>query len=110
MIAFHIRRAIALIAALCLLLLSLPALADETSDAEASGSGTQDGIDKAFNIGFDVLVLRPLGAVALVGGAALFVPAVIFTAPGGSEGVKDSLDIFVQTPWRDLAERPLGDI
>lgn len=107
---FEVRRAIALFAALCLLLLSVPALAQDNGDTESPASSGQSSVDNAFDIGFDILVLRPLGVVGLAAGAVLFVPAIIFSAPGGSEGVKDSLDIFIETPWRDLVERPIGDI
>lgn len=110
MIAFQFRRTTALLGVLCLLAFSSPAWADDDVDAEGSTSGAQEQLDTAFDVGFDLLVLRPLSAFGLAAGAVLFVPAVIFTAPGGSEGVKDSLDVFVETPWRDLADRPLGDI
>ncbi len=110
MSCLHIRRFTALFAVLCLFSFSVPAFADESEATEDSGSSSQATMNQAFDIGLDVLVLRPLGTVGLAAGAVLFVPAVIFSAPGGSEGVKDSLDIFIQTPWRDLFERPLGDI
>ena len=105
----HIRSAIALIGLLSLITVSMPALADEGTDTESVEQSSQARVDSAFEIGLDLVVLRPLGLVALAGGVGLFVPAVILTAPGGSEGVTDSVDIFVVTPWRDLFDRPLGD-
>ena len=108
---FQLRRVTAVLVALCLLLFSVPAWSEDEADiADEEGSSSQEQIDTAFDMGFDLLVLRPLSAFGLAAGTVLFVPAVIFTAPGGSEGVKDSLDVFVETPWRDLADRPLGDI
>ncbi len=104
-----VRSAIALLGLLCLTTVSIPTLADESTDTASAEQSSQTRIDSVFETGFDLVVLRPLGLVGLVGGACLFVPAVILTAPGGSEGVTDSVDIFLKTPWRDLVERPVGD-
>ena len=106
----HLRSTIALLGLLCLTTVSIPTLADESTDTESVEQSSQTRIDSVFDTGFDLVVLRPPGLVGLVGGVFLFVPAVILTAPGGSEGVTDSVDIFVTTPWRDLFDRPLGDI
>lgn len=55
---------------------------------------------------FDVVVLRTLGAVQTVVGAALFVVAGPLSAPGG--GWNEAWDVFVGTPFEDTFQRPLG--
>ena len=89
---------------------AIPGLAEESTETESAVALKQSSLDSAFDMGFDVIILRPAGVVGLVAGVGLFLPAVILTAPGGTEGVTDSVDIFLATPWRDLFERPLGDI
>ncbi len=59
--------------------------------------------------GFDVVILRPLGLVAMAVGAAAFVPVALLTAPMGREGVEPALKIFVTGPAKDVFRRPLGD-
>ena len=104
-----LRSAVVLFVTLFLVFAALPVSAQDSDETESEAS-KQASLNSAFDTGFDLIILRPLGVVALAGGAGLFVPAVIFTAPGGSEGVNDSVDIFLTTPWRDLVDRPLGDI
>ena len=116
---FHLRLRIsefgmvaAMILVCALFIGSRPALADagsglEDPDPTAEGNGR---METGFNKGFDVLIMRPLGAAALVTGAVFFVPAVLLSAPGGREGIDDAYDVLVKTPWSDVAERPLGDL
>jgi hypothetical protein len=59
--------------------------------------------------GFDVVILRPLGLVAMATGAVLFVPAVLLTAPNGLDSVQTALKIFVTEPAKSVFQRPLGD-
>ena len=106
---FDTRSVIALLFLFCSITVTIPALADEATDTESAEPSNQATVNSVFDTGFDLVILRPLGLVGLAGGAGLFVPAVILTAPGGSEGVTDSVDIFLRTPWRDLVDRPLGD-
>ena len=58
---------------------------------------------------FDVLLLRPLSLPVAGVGAALFVPAVVMTAPGGKRPLSEALEHFVLVPGRYLATRPLGE-
>jgi len=58
---------------------------------------------------FDVVILRPLGFALLAVGSAMFVPAVIVTAPGGRDHIDGALEFFVINPYRETFERPLGD-
>ena len=62
-----------------------------------------------FDIGVDLLIIRPLAGVTLAAGAALFIPAVIMTSPNGKEGIKDAYDRFVREPGEYFASRPLGE-
>ena len=61
------------------------------------------------NVGFDVVVLRPLGLVATAVGAVLFVPAALLTAPNGRDGVDTALKFFIIEPAKSVFQRPLGD-
>ncbi len=58
---------------------------------------------------FDVVLLRPLGLLRLVIGAAFFVPAAVVASPGGFDSIEEALELFVLVPAEDLLERPLGD-
>ena len=60
-------------------------------------------------VGFDVVVLRPLGLVATAVGAVLFVPAALLTAPNGRDGVDTALKFFIIEPAKSVFQRPLGD-
>jgi hypothetical protein len=68
-----------------------------------------DGLRHNTNVGVDLLIIRPLSAVSLAAGAALFVPAAILTAPNGTESMKDAYDRFVREPGEYFYSRPLGD-
>jgi len=61
-----------------------------------------------FDQVFDVMVLRPLDAAALLGGGVLMVPATALGAIGGKEVVQDSWDLLILTSWENLVDRPLG--
>lgn len=60
-------------------------------------------------IGFDVLVLRPLGAVATAVGAVLFVPAALLAAPNGSEALQEARETFITVPAESVYKRRLGE-
>ena len=64
----------------------------------------------AFDKAFDVLILRPLDAAAVVAGVGLMIPASVFGLMGGMEVVEDSWDILVLTNWESLVDRPLGEL
>ncbi|MCH7869953.1 MAG: hypothetical protein IH881_19840 [Myxococcales bacterium] len=57
---------------------------------------------------FDAVVLRPVGAVATLGGFVLFVASVPFVAPAGR--IATAWDIFVYASYDDTFVRPLGEI
>lgn len=56
---------------------------------------------------FDVVLLRPLSAVATIVGVPFFVASVPFVAPAGE--IMTSLDVFVLAPADYTIKRPLGD-
>ena len=58
----------------------------------------------------DVILLRPMGAVATAGGVAFFVLSSPLTAVSTATDFQTSWDIFVQAPWDFTVERPLGDL
>ena len=57
---------------------------------------------------FDLLVLRPTEAISVVFGGILLLPAVLASAPGGTEGIDNAYDLFLRTPWENLTRRPVG--
>jgi hypothetical protein len=106
------------------LLLSAPASAQEAGGPEGASqerarlesggleSGGGFGGDRALRVAdetFDVLCLRTSGFVTTLIGAAAFVPAVMMTAPGGLEPIREAFDHFVLTPGRYTFTRPLGE-
>jgi hypothetical protein len=58
---------------------------------------------------FDLIVLRPLGLVAVVVGGAAFPPAAGLTAANGRDGIQAALQLFVIGPAKNVFLRPLGD-
>jgi hypothetical protein len=68
-----------------------------------------DSAVRNFDITVDLILIRPLAAITAVAGAALFVPAVIMTAPNGKDSIKDAYDRFVREPGEYFASRPLGE-
>jgi hypothetical protein len=69
-----------------------------------------DGPVRVADVTIDVLIIRPLSAVTLAVGAVLFVPAVILTAPNGTESMADAYERFVNEPGEYLWARPLGEL
>ena len=64
---------------------------------------------KGAAITFDLIILRPLQAAALAVGIMAFVPAALFSAPGGRDSYREAEQMFIITPANDFFERPLGD-
>jgi len=91
------KRAAILVLSLALLLVA-PASAQAETDAAFYASAT-----------FDVLILRPLGVVASVIGAGLFIPSALITAPNGLDSVEEAWRMFVITPAEHVYMRPIGD-
>ena len=73
--------------------------------AADDGSGTGD---KGTDMVVDVVLLRPVGALATVVGAVVFVVGLPFTVPSGS--VESSACELVRRPLAYTVTRPLGDI
>ncbi len=67
--------------------------------------------DAAFYAGavFDVVILRPLGFVASLVGAAMFVPVALVTAPNGLDSIEQAWELFVIGPAEFVYTRPLGE-
>jgi hypothetical protein len=61
------------------------------------------------DVGVDLILVRPLAAVTLAAGAALFVPAAIMTAPNGRDSIRDAYQRFVGEPGEYFLARPLGE-
>ena len=59
--------------------------------------------------GIDLVIMRPLGLVAAVVGAVLFVPVAVISAPQGRDGIEEAWELLVSEPAKDVYERPLGD-
>ena len=95
----------AVILCVSLLLLASPATALEpTADDHDPWYVTAGSIGEKT---FDVLLLRPLGFVATVGGFACFTAALPFSAI--AQDIGTSWDIFVLGPADYTFLRPLGD-
>ena len=69
----------------------------------------QAALEQIAHRGFDLVILRPLGLVAVAVGAVAFVPAALITAPNGRDGIQSALELFVTEPAKNVFQRPLGD-
>ena len=79
-------------------------LASGTPQAFAQEEGGPSQTDRAF----DAMVLRPLGAMGVVLGAVILVPAALVSAPGGMESLDNAYDVFLRMPLDNLVNAPLG--
>ena len=103
-------RKIALVGGFILALGLAPILSANAEEAPAADSDRiSPPFTNEFMQAFDVLILRPLDAAALVSGAGLMIPASAFGLIGGREAVDDSWDILILRNWESLVDRPLGD-
>ena len=74
--------------------------------APSDAADTQQVVDSTY----DVVLLRPLGAVGLVVGSALFVPGALIASPmGWTGGIEEVYEPLVRSQYDDLVTRPLGD-
>ena len=64
----------------------------------------------ALAIGFDLVILRPLGVVHTAAGLVLFVPTAALSAADDLENVEEAWELFVLVPAKNVYERPLGDL
>lgn len=87
-------------AVLALALVVMPLSAAAQTDEPVTG-------DRAADMVLDAVVMRPLGLVATVLGAALTVVALPFTIPSGS--VEASARELIVRPAEYTFKRPLGD-
>ena len=77
-------------------------------EPQSSGAQWQQW-QKGAAVTFDLIILRPLQAAALAVGIMAFVPAALFSAPGGRDSYREAEQLFIITPANDFFERPLGD-
>jgi hypothetical protein len=91
------------------LLLPANALAQAQEPAEPRSPSLSARLSRGAAVGFDVLIVRPLGFVATTVGAALFIPAVVVTAPNGRDSIESALELFVIVPAKYVFRRPLGE-
>lgn len=94
---------------------ALPAAAQEVAPADAAtlSQTTDDASSGGAGWGariFDAAVLRPLGALSLVGGSIFFVVTSPLVLPSRIIDFETSWDVFVVAPWEYTVERPLGEI
>lgn len=72
-----------------------------------SASGIAQAFDRDIEIVADVLIVRPVGIVATVIGAAAFIVALPFSLPSGS--VHETGRVLVAEPFKYTFARPIGD-
>lgn len=84
--------------ALALATSSVPALAQSNSAIDN---------DRGANMMADLLIVRPIGIVGTVLGAAGFIVSLPFTLPTGSTG--EAARAMVGNPFEYTFNRPLGD-
>jgi hypothetical protein len=80
----------------------------------ASLSEIGQGFVKTGDEAFDLVVLRPAGAVAFLVGSVFFAASVPVVAPyhavkGSIEGIRGAWDVFVYPPYEYTFLRDLGD-
>ena len=81
--------------------LASPVLAAERQYPYVSGEDRN-----AVAMGFDLILLRPLGLVATVVGTAVFIVSIPFSALGGNTG--EAAKALVVAPAKYTFVRPLG--
>ena len=95
--------------------------AEEPSSSETRPSSppatapipNQDAGGAASTLGdqiVDAVVLRPLGALSLIGGAVFFVVTSPLVLVSQVIDYGTSWDVMVVAPWEYTVERPLGDL
>jgi hypothetical protein len=89
------------------------ALVVHVDSAQAAGE-TAPFAQRFGEAAFDVIVLRPLTAAALVAGSVFFVASVPLVGPyegarGSIEGIRGSWQTFVYAPYEYTVLRDLGD-
>ncbi|MDP6977606.1 MAG: hypothetical protein QF570_03260 [Myxococcota bacterium] len=108
--AFPNLRSIVVAVLVAFQLLGVPGAAF-AQDAEAASVEEVEYEMDAYEIGataLDVTLLRPLGALTMLGGMVFFVASVPFVAP--SDRIATSWDIFVYSSYDYAVLRPLGEL
>ncbi len=88
----------------------IPAEVDEAPPAEIPAEAEvlpESDPMREFDIGFDVVLLRPMGLLQLAVGSAMLIPAYPLSWPGGGQG--EVLDILFWSPFEYTIRRPLGE-
>ena len=88
---------------------SQPQTPAPTKDSEPAQEDARPARPNPALIAFDLLIVRPLGFVAVAVGAVLFLPAALITAPMGRDSVETAKESFVTVPTNDVFKRPLGE-
>jgi hypothetical protein len=117
-------------AAAAVLLLALPALADEIEpepyvEEEAVEPEPEPAVeaevekeveskvakprDRNFDQLFDLVILRPFGLATTLVGGALFLPAAVLASPSGAEGIRGAWEVFVAPSFESTFQNPLGE-
>jgi hypothetical protein len=110
------------------LLLALPALADEIEpepyveeeavepepepEAEVEKeveSNVANQRDRSLVQLFDLVILRPFGLATTLVGGALFLPAALLASPSGAEGIQGAWEVFVAPSFQSTFQNPLGE-
>ena len=73
--------------------------------ASSAFADTQSVADKTY----DAVLLRPLAAFGLVVGGVMFVPAIMLGVMNGPDGMKETWNVFVEHPYEQTFDRPLGE-
>ena len=100
-------------------ILSAPvAFAQDAPEAAAPASATTTGTGgmpsqeemlTGLAKAHDALIIRPLATVRVIIGAVFMIPASVFSAPSGMEGLQASYDTLIDAPVEYAFRRPLGD-
>jgi hypothetical protein len=94
----------------CLVFTGLVALAQPSAAAEQASSDRGNTAEEVTVKVIDAVVIRPIATVRVVVGAALFVPASLFSSPGGKESIGNAYDVLVAAPMEYAFDRKLGDL
>jgi hypothetical protein len=81
--------------------------ADEDSVAEQPAASGSEGWSDVGAKTLDAVVVRPVSALSTVVGFGMFLVSTPFVAP--AQGMTDSWEVFVRTPFDNTFQRALGD-
>lgn len=80
-----------------------------STEASTGGMPTGEEILTEAAKAYDALLIRPLATARVILGTALMIPASIFSAPSGMEGLQASYDTLIDAPVEYAFRRELGD-